>query len=346
VPEGCALAERGSESARGVLFGLVTGYRLTQALYVTARLGIADRLSGGPKDADALAREVGAHPDRLFRVLRVLAAHGVFTLDARRRVGLTPVGEYLRTDVPGSLAAFATFSGAEPYHAFEDLLHTVKTGEIAFNHAYGVGHFEYLAQHPEASATFHRTMAGAIEGVGDPFEGFDFGNYHVLVDVGGGHGALLAAVLRAHDGLRGILYDLENAVVDAPAFLESAGVKDRCEIQTGSAFESIPSGGDLYVMSRILHDWPDERALTLLRNCRKVVPDSGALLLREVVLAEGIPPPARAQLDLMMMAITGGRERTQQEWRELLHQSGFVLRRAWMRRAGQDLIEAGPDSSL
>jgi hypothetical protein len=335
----------GDESARRALFGLVTGYRLTQAVYVAARLGIADRLSGGPQEVDDLARAVGARPDPLFRVLRVLAAHGVFTLDGRRRVGLTPIGEWLRTDVPGSLAAFATFSGAEPYHAFEDLVTTVTTGETAFDHAYGQGHFDYLAHHPEASATFQRAMAGGIDGAGDPLEGFDLGTSRVLVDVGGGHGALLAAVLRAHPGLRGILYDLENAVVDAPAFLESAGVKDRCEIRTGSAFESIPSGGDLYVMSRILHDWPDERALGLLRNCRSVIPDGGALLLREVVLAEGIPPTARAELDLMMMAITGGRERTQKEWSELLHHAGFVLRRVWMKPPGQDLIEAGPDLS-
>jgi SAM-dependent methyltransferase len=337
------LADRIGETAREALFRLVGGYRLTQALYVTAKLGIADRLSAGPKDANTLAQEVGVHSDRLFRVLRSLASHGVFTLDEERRFGLTPVGEYLRTDAPGSLAPLAIFSGEEPYRAFGELLYTVRTGETAFDHLYGMGHFEYLAQHPEASATFHRTMVGTIGALGGLLEGFDFRNHHVLVDVGGGQGALLVAVLQGHTGLRGVLFDVPEAVLDAPALLESSGVKNRCQIRTGSAFEFIPPGGDVYLMSRVLHDWPDEKALVLLRNCRKVLPHDGVLLVREAVLAEGSLPPALAQRDLIMMAMTGGRERTEDEWRGLLREAGFVVRRIWTNRAGLDLIEAGPD---
>ncbi len=156
------MADDDPEAARERLFRLVSGYRLTQALYVAAKLGIADRLVGGPKDAESLARELGAHPDRLFRVLRALASFGVFTLDSERRFGLTSMGDRLRSDVPGSLAAFATFSGEEAYRAFGELLHTVMTGETAFDYVYGMGHFDYLAGHPEASATFHRTMAGSL----------------------------------------------------------------------------------------------------------------------------------------------------------------------------------------
>lgn len=337
------LADRDTEATREALFRLVSGYRMTQALYVTAKLGIADRLVGGPKDADTLAREVGVHPDRLFRVLRSLVSHGVLSLDGQQRFGLTPVGEYLRTEVPGSLHAFAIFSGEEPYRAFGEILHTVRTGETAFEHAYGMGHFEYLAQHPEASAVFQRTMAGSIGALGNPLEGFEFHDRHTLVDVGGGHGALLAAVLRDHRELRGILFDVPSAVREAPVFLESSGVRDRCEIRTGSAFEVVPSGGDVYVMSRVLHDWPDEKALVLLRNCRKAVPDGGVLLLREAILAEGSVPPARAQLDLIMMAMTGGRERTEREWGALLGRAGFALQRTWTNRTGPDLLEAIPD---
>jgi O-methyltransferase domain/Dimerisation domain len=336
------VTERGDQPAHERLFQLASGYRLTQALYVAAKLEIADRLVGGPRDADSLAREVGAHPDRLFRVLRALASFGVFTLDAERRFSLTPVGECLRSDAPGSLAAFSTFQGEEPYRAFGELLHTVRTGETAFDHIYGMGHFDYLAQHPDASATFHRAMAGALGVLDDPLEGCDLHDRHVVVDIGGGRGALLAAVLRRYPALKGILFDLPNAVTDAPAFLDSCGVKNRCEVRTGSAFDSVPSGGDVYVMSRILHDWSDEKASQLLRNCRKAIPDEGVLLLREGVLGEGAPPPARAQLDLIMMAVTGGRERTEAEWRELLRRAGFSLQTVLPGPRSQELILAHP----
>jgi hypothetical protein len=334
--------DRAPEPPRERLFRLSSGFRLTQALYVVAKLGIADRLADGPQDADHLAREVGAHPDSLFRVLRALASFDVLTMDRERRFGLTPMGEYLCSTRSGSLAAFATFQGEEPYRAFGDLLHTVKTGETAFDHLYGMGHFDFLAQHREASATFHRAMAGNFEELGDPLEGYDLRDHRVVVDIGGGRGMLLAGVLRHHPHLRGILYDLPNAVADAPALIESTGLRGRCEIRTGSAFDSVPSGGDVYVMSRILHDWPDEKAIRFLRNCRSVIPDRGVLLLREAVLNEGAPPPPLAQLDLMMMAMTGGRERTEAEWRELLYRAGFALLRVAAGPRNQGLIVAEP----
>lgn len=338
------MADDGAESAREKLLRLAGGYRLTQALYVAAKLGIADRLVGGPRDSDSLARELGAHPDRLFRLLRALASSGVFTLDSERRFGLGPLGEYLRSDVPGSLDAFVTFQGEEPYRAFGELLHTVRTGETAFEYVYGMGHFDYLAHHPEASTTFHRTMAaGQLEEPENPLEGCDLSNRRVVVDVGGGRGALLAAVLRRQPTLRGILFDLPNAVVEASAFLGSLGIRDRCEIRTGSAFDAIPSGGDVYVMARILHDWPDAKALQLLRNCRGAITDEGMLILREGVLSEGSPSAARASLDLLMMAVPGGRERTEAEWRELLHRAGFALQRVLPGRRNQDLILAVPE---
>jgi SAM-dependent methyltransferase len=339
---GCDLTAPGDPSAREKLIQLTSGYRLTQALYVVAKLEIADRLVAGPRDAESLAREVGAHPDRLFRVLRALASLGVFSMDAERRFGLTPMGEYLRTDAPGSVAAFATFQGEEPYRAFGELLHTVRTGETAFGHVYGMGHFDYLAHHPEASALFHRTMAGTVAAVDDPVEGCDLRDRHVVVDIGGGRGVLLAAVLRRYPSLTGILFDLPEAVTDASAFLESRGVLDRVEVRTGSAFDSVPAGGDVYVMSRILHDWPDEKAVQLLRNCRAAIPDGGLLLLREGVLGEAVPAPVQAQLDLMMMAVPGGRERTESEWRALLAQAGFALQHVLGEQRPQALITAVP----
>ena len=339
------MPDEGGGSARERLLGLASGYRLTQALYVAAKLGIADRLARGSRDAESLAREVGAQPDRLFRVLRALASFGVLTLDAERRFGLAPMAEYLRSDRTGSLAAFVTFQGEEPYRAFGELLHTVRTGETAFDHVYGMGHFDYLAHHPEASDTFHRTMAAALGDLEDPFEGYDLHDRRVVVDIGGGRGTLLAAMLRRYPLLRGILFDLPNAVTEAPEFLASSGIQGRCEIRTGSAFDSVPVGGDVYVLSRVLHDWPEEKALRLLQNCRRAVPEEGVLLLREGVLSEGPVSPARAHLDLIMMAVTGGRERTEAEWRTLLHRAGFALQRVLPGQRTQELIVAVPAAS-
>lgn len=333
------------DSPRERLFRLVSGYRWTQALYVAAKLGVADRLANGPMDAESLAREVGAHPQSLFRVLRALASIGVLSLDADRRFGLTPTGELLRSDVPGSLLGFATFSGEEPYRAFGELLHTVRTGQNAFRQVYGMGHFDYLSTHPEASATFHRTMASALEDTRDPLEGCDLRQRQLLVDVGGGQGKLIAGVLHHHPTLKGILFDLPNAVTGALAFLAASGLGERCEVRTGSAFESIPAGGDVYLMSRILHDWPDDEALRLLRNCRSAIVEGGTLILREAVLEEGTPSAAHAQLDLVMMAVPGGRERTEAEWRELLHRAGFALKRIVPGRGAQDTLEALAEAS-
>ncbi len=336
------MVESQAESASEELLRWVTGYRITQALYVVAKLGIADQLADGPKDAATLARPAGVLPDPLHRVLRALASVGVLTLDGSGRFGLTRASELLRSDVPNTMAPFVVFQGEESYRAFDDLLHTVRTGETAFDHVFGMGHFEYLAQHPLESATFNAAMAASARIAANPLDGYEFTGHRTIVDVGGGAGVLLASVLRANPGMRGILYDLPAAVAEAPSHLAAMGVKDRCEIRTGSAFESIPSGADVYLMSRILHDFADEKALVLLRNCRKAVPPGGLLLLREGVLPETDIPRRRALLDLEMMAINGGRERTEAEWRRLLGRSGFSLSRILPSKGMQDLIEARP----
>ncbi len=339
---GGRLAESQVESASAELLQWVTGYRITQALYVFAKLGVADHLADGPKDAAVLARQVGVLPDPLHRILRALASVGALTVDASGRFGLTRTTGLLRTGGPDSRAPFVVFQGEESYRAFGDLLHTVKTGETAFDHVYGMGHFEYLAQHPVASATFNAAMATSARFAASPLDGYDFSDHRTIVDIGGGTGALLGSILRANPGMRGILYDLPSAVAEAPSHLAAMGVQDRCEIRTGSAFESVPAGADVYLMSRILHDFADERALVLLRNCRRAVPAGGLLLLREGVLAETDIPRRRALLDLEMMALNGGRERTEAEWRALLGRAGFSLSRIWPSRGMQDLIEARP----
>ncbi len=330
------------ESPRAALHRLSGGYRTTQAVYVMARLGVADRLASGPKDALTLAGEVGADPDRLHRVLRMLVSLGVLTMDELGRFGLSGVGELLRSDVRGSMLAFALFQGEEPYRAFGELLHTVQNGETAFDHIYGTGHFEYLAQHPEARSTFHRAMASTIASMGSPLRGYEMGPHKLMVDVGGGNGELLSETLRSHPSLRGLLFDLPEAVKGAQARFSEAGVADRCEVRTGSAFESVPAGGDLYVMSRVLHDWPDERARLLLTNCHRAMKPDGTLLLIESVLPEPRAPAPLLSRDLMMMVMNGGRERTEREWRSLLESGGFALSRVHVADGTFRLIEASP----
>jgi len=238
------------------------------------------------------------------------------------------------------MATVATFAGEEPYRAWGDLIHSVRTGQTAFDHVFGMGHFDYLSSHPDASATFNRLMAWSVGVGGEPLKGYNLAHHKVLVDVGGGKGALIASALRANPGMRGILFDQASAVVEAPALLRSYGVAERCEIVTGSAFEAVPSGGDVYVMSRVLHDWPDDKAARLLTNCRKAMAKGNMLLLVEGVLQEGDASAARLWLDLVMMVMTGGRERTETEWRVLLESSGFSLTSITPSRPNQDLIQA------
>ena len=199
-----------------------------------------------------------------------------------------------------------------------------------------------MAKHPEASETFNRAMVGAQQLAGNPFSEFDFSNYKTVVDLGGGKGTLLSEILKQHPFLQGILFDLSEAVTEAPELFSSTGLKKRCEIKTGSIFNSVPSGGDIYILSRILHDWSDEKALLILLNCRKVMPQKGSLLIRDAILPTKEIPPMRLHLDLMMMVMTGGKERTEEEWKMLLNKSGFNLSRIWKTNTNHDLLEAKP----
>lgn len=208
----------------------------------------------------------------------------MFSQGADGRFALTRVGSLLRSEDPGSLAALTLRHGKEGYRAFADLLHIVRTGETAFDHAFGMGRFEYNARNPDAGGTINKAMAGRTRPSGEPLEGYDLLPHHVVVDVGGGTGAQWTAVLQRHSHLRGILYDLPSLADEARERLEASGVADRCEIRSGSARDSIPPGGDVYIMSRVLHDWPDETAAAILRNCRRVMPPDGALLLKEFIL--------------------------------------------------------------
>ncbi len=318
------------------------GFRTTQALYVVAKLGVPDVLERGPATADVIAAEVGAHPRSLFRVMRTLAGLGVFTQDASDRFGLTPLGDVLRTRSPESVRNMVLMTGDQQYRVAGELLHTVRTGETAYHHVHGMGHFEHLALDPEEAATFNAAMAEGTRRFGNPFASLDLDGRTLAVDVGGGRGEILALLLADRPGLKGMLYDLPQGVAEAGPFLASRGLTDRVRIETGSMFESVPRGGDLYILSRVLHDWPDDRAELVLRNCRKAMPDDGVLLIREGVVPAGDTPSPAKQTDLVMLFMLGGEERTEAEWQALLARSGFAIDRIHHLRGSFDLIEAKP----
>jgi hypothetical protein len=341
-PIGSARSSVPGEADRDVLWQAANAFRTTQALYVVAKLGIPDLLRDGPKTIEDLARQAKAHPRSLFRLLRYLAGIGFFTQDKSNRFGLTPKSEPLRSDAPNSMRPMVIFLGEDQYPATGALLHTVQSGETSFDHLYGMGHFEYLAKHPEASARFNAAMASGLRQSENPLDRYDFSRRRVVVDVGGGRGDQIVSILRANPTMKGILFDLPQVASDARTYLKASGVAGRCDLVTGDAFQSIPRGGDAYVMSRVLHDWPDEKAALLVANCRKAISDEGILLIRDSVLPEGDAPSPAKQMDITMLIMTGGHERSEEEWRVLLEASGFSLGKVHRTSSPFDLIEAKP----
>jgi hypothetical protein len=323
---------------------LVNGYQAAQAIHVAAALGIADLLADGAKTSDELAEATESHADALYRLLRALAAIGVLHEEADRRFSLTALGECLRTDAPESLAVWAAFIG-RPYYwqAWGALGDSVRTGENAFRRVHGTDVWEYRSHRPEESAIFDRVMM-ALTGSANRslLEAYDFGRFESVVDVGGGNGTLLAAVLSRHPNLRGVLFDQPHVVARAGEVLEQAGVADRCEIVAGSFFDAVPTGGDAYLLKWIVHDWEDEQAREILLNCRRALGDEGTLLVVERVLGPPNEAPEGKFSDLNMLVAPGGRERTLDEYDALLHGAEFRLGGATPTRSGLSVIEAVP----
>jgi hypothetical protein len=250
----------GASPPPATLLQMMTGYWVSQALHVAAKLGIADLLADGPVDCEDLAAATDTHAPSLQRVLRALASVGVFTEVSPGSFALTPLAELLRTETPGSMRALAIMYAEEQYRAWGELLHSVRTGEMAFDHQFGMGYFEYLAQHPEADRVFNEAMTGwTHQLVGAVMDTYDFSPFKTIVDVGAGYGALLTAILRSNPGTRGVLFEQPHVVASAEEQLVAAGVADRCTFVGGDFFAAVPTGGDAYVLSQILHDWDDER---------------------------------------------------------------------------------------
>ena len=313
-----------------------------QAVYVAAKLGVADALATGPKSIDQLSREVGAHESSLYRVLRSLASIGIFAEEQQRTFRLTPTAELLRSDVEGSLRDVAIFMG-EDWHwsVWGQTLFSVKTGEAAWSRVHGKTVFPYFETNSKAAEIFDRAMSSfstlARTAVANAY---DFSSLNVLVDIAGGHGKLLTGILEATPDLRGVLFDLPHVIGRAKESEEIKKLSKRLDLKEGDFFASVPAGADGYILKHIIHDWKDTEAIKILTNIRKAMGTYGRVLLIEAVVGEGNEPDFAKILDIEMLVAPGGKERTATEYAELFRQSGLKLSRVIPTRSPYSVIEA------
>lgn len=332
------------DSAADQLLQLCLGYIPAICLNVAARLLVAESLADGPKTAEDIAAARGVNADALYRVMRALVTVGIFQETAPGRFAQTPASDLLRADHPRSLRPFVVFF-PDPLHfrAYSHLMHSVKTGETTAQPAFGRPLFDFFKDNPEESAVFNAAMVNVTQMfVPAVLEAYDFGETRVLADIGGGHGSVLASILQKYPNMKGILFDLQHVVAGAGAYLQSMSVFDRCTILAGDFFTNVPAGADTYIMKNIIHDWPDDKAIPILKNTRAALQQrkGGRLLLLELVIPPGNEPHLSKLADIEMLALAGGRERTEEEYRSLLQAGGFRLIRIVPTKSAQSIIEA------
>ena len=315
---------------------------VSRTIYVAAKLGLADQLASGPKSAAELAGPMQVHAPSLHRLMRTLASLGVLTEQAGQRFALTDLGRALKTGAPGSARSTVIYSGSPaPQSGWDNLAYSVETGKSGFEKAQGVPVFDYLAQHPDEASLFSEMMIG-LHNQEPPAvaAAYDFSTFKTIADVGGAAGNMLAGILARHAGPRGILFDRPHVVGDAPALLDAKGVSDRVTIEAGDFFKSVPVGADAYVLSHIIHDWSEDRCLTILDHVRKAMSPAGRLLIVEMVLAAGDAPHPGKILDMVMLAQFGGQERTEAEYGVLLGKAGFRMTRVVPTSSAASIVEA------
>jgi hypothetical protein len=334
-----------SAAAASQLLHVHDGLVVHQALYAAAKLAVADLLRDGARTATELARELQVNESALYRVLRALASQGIFEETSSGTFANNTLSDQLRTGVLGSVRSALIFWGTETYYRpFGEILYSIRTGQSARSKIFGMDGWEYLRQHPDIARIFDDAMTDLSAQLGPVVAGaYDFGQWGSLMDIGGGNGILLASILKAHTELRGVLADLPHVLERARhcAFL-GEDLAERCEMQSCDFFHEVPSGCRAYLMKHVIHDWDDQHAHHILTNCRRVVPADGALLLVEWDLPEGNLPSKGKLTDVVMLLMTGGKERTTAEYRELLAGAGFRLSRVFPVPGDLSIIEATP----
>jgi ubiquinone/menaquinone biosynthesis C-methylase UbiE len=325
------------------LLQLLSGAFVSQAVYVAAKLGLADLLADGPQNVKYLAEKTEMDERSLYRLLRSLASVGAFTEAAGGTFANTPITETLRKDAPHSTRDLTIWFG-EPDHwnVYAELMYSVKTGKPAWDHVHGEPVFPYLFKtNTELGDIFNRAMTSfSHQSIGGVLAGYDFAGIETIADIAGGYGHLLAAVLEKHPSMKGVLFDMKEVLAGAPKMLDSYGVKDRVEMVEGDFFAEIPVKADAYLLKHIIHDWYDDNCEKILRNIRNVMPDDARVLIVDVVIPEGNDPHFGKIIDLEMLMSPGGVERTPSEFKTLLENSGFRLNRIIETPSPMSIIEA------
>jgi hypothetical protein len=329
---------------QAVLSQMINSYWVTGTITAAARLGLADAVGETPLPIGELARAVDANPDALYRLMRTLAGLGIFVEGTGQTFAHTPLSLALRANVPGSMHGLAAMTGLLHLRAWPEIVHSVRTGETGFKKAFGTEIFEHVTANPEAGQAFDEAMAGYTAATaGAVVAAYDFAPFKQVVDVGGGNGALIAGILKKFPSLTGITFDLPASAERAKATLAAQGLAARCEAMGGDFFEGVPAGGDAYALKMIVHDWDDERSIAILKNVRKAIRPDGRVLLMESVIdpKSGAGGPAKL-LDINMLVMTGGRERTAEEFAALYRASGFELGRIVPANPMLSVIEGRP----
>jgi len=316
------------------------GPMAVQAIHVAAKFALADLVASGPKSIQELAEATHTHGSSLGRLLRALTSLGIFVEDTAGQFRQTALSDMLRSDHPESIRPFAMMLGAHfVWKPSGALAETVRTGQPSFEGVYGAPFFEYMAGHADDAQVFNAAMSSSPDYLGAIVGAYDFSKFERIVDVGGGHGRLLAGILVANPRLCGVLYDLPAVVAGASA-LRQEPIRQRCEIIGGDFFQGVPAGADAYMLKGIIHDWNDEAALKILKNCRRAIHPDGRLLVVDAVLTRSTDP-TKVLMDMLMMVLTSGRERTESEFRSLLQEAGFSMVQV-IREAGASIIESRP----
>jgi len=332
---------------RAALIEVIGGYMASQALRLAAELKIADLIHDGVDTSTALAEATGSHAPSLHRLLRMLAAVGITTEPEPGRFGLTAVGDQLRADSENSLHAFTLFfTDPSLFASWQQAGHSIRTGECAFDQVYGKNAYVYLSEQPELSALFNYAMSQESRAsAAQVAAGIDFTDVKTVVDIGGGDGTLLRAILTTHPHLTGVCFDSASGVAEAPGVLAEAGLTDRCEVVAGDFFSSVPAGGDLYIIKSVFQDWDNEPAARLLRTVRAYMPAEARLMIVGSVLTDTATTdePVMFLTDANMLVTAGGRERTESEFRTLLAETGFEVEAVSRNAAGPlSIITAVP----